>query len=131
MLDLMRECSRRQQTPLRLRVLRRHTNRFVREYTYFALQNVYEVCASEAFLELVAPRTVDILAQGIKDNWSQVRYAASVACRAFNEKAQEQRSAFYPQLLGLMCLNRHYVAEGVRLYSQDKRDLQARQTSGP
>ncbi|CAE6926379.1 UVR8, partial [Symbiodinium sp. CCMP2456] len=106
MLSLMEECSR-------------HTNRFVREYTYFALKNVFEVCSQEAFMATVAPKTVHIVAAGIKDNWSQVRYAASVAARAFNEKAGDRREAFYPQLLGLMCLNRHYVAEGVRNFSQD------------
>lgn len=106
MLSLMEECSK-------------HTNRFVREYTYFALKNVFEVCSEEAFMATVAPKTVHIVAAGIKDNWSQVRYAASVAARAFNEKAGDRREAFYPQLLGLMCLNRHYVAEGVRNFSQD------------
>eukprot|EP00439_Symbiodinium_sp_Y106_P014836 s6215_g2.t1 len=106
MLSLMEECSK-------------HTNRFVREYTYFALKNVFEVCSQEAFMASVAPKTVHIVAAGIKDNWSQVRYAASVAARAFNEKAGDRREAFYPQLLGLMCLNRHYVAEGVRNFSQD------------
>lgn len=106
MLDLMQECSR-------------HTNRFVREYNYFALKNVYDVCDHDAFLALVAPKTVKVLANGIKDNWSQVRYAASVAARAFNDKAGDEKEKFYPQLLGLMCLNRHYVAEGVRLFSQD------------
>ncbi|CAJ1343050.1 unnamed protein product [Effrenium voratum] len=106
MLDLMQECSR-------------HTNRFVREYTHFALRNVFDVCDHDVFLDFVAPKTVHIVASGIKDNWSQVRYAASVAARAFNDKAGEERERFYPQLLGLMCLNRHYVAEGVRLFSQD------------
>jgi len=106
MLDLMQECSR-------------HTNRFVREYTYFALKNVYDVCDHGAFMSLVAPKTVAVLANGIKDNWSQVRYAASVAARAFNDKAGDEKEKFYPQLLGLMCLNRHYVAEGVRLFSQE------------
>lgn len=106
MLDLMQECSR-------------HTNRFVREYTYFALKNVYDVCDHDAFMSLVAPKTVAVLANGIKDNWSQVRYAASVAARAFNDKAGDEKEKFYPQLLGLMCLNRHYVAEGVRLFSQE------------
>ncbi|CAK9102435.1 unnamed protein product [Durusdinium trenchii] len=114
MLKMMQECSK-------------HTNRFVREYTYFALKNVYDVCSHDAFMVLVAPKTVDVLANGIKDNWSQVRYAASVAARAFNDKAGEQKEVFYPQLLGLMCLNRHYVAEGVRLFSQET----WRQVCGP
>jgi len=106
MLALLAECSR-------------HTNRFVREYAYFALKNVFDVCAAPVFLSSVAPQTVGIVATGIRDNWSQVRYAASVAARAFVEKAADQCEPFYPELLGPMCLNRHYVAEGVRLYSQD------------
>jgi len=59
------------------------------------------------------------MAKGIRDNWSQVRYAASVAARSFVQKAGEAQERFFPQLLGPMCLNRHYVAEGVRLYSQE------------
>jgi len=106
MIDLLAECSK-------------HTNRFVREYAFFAFKNAFEVCEHEVFLAAVAPRTVDVIAAGIADNWSQVRYAGSTAARAFMEKAGEEKSRFFPQLLGLMCLNRHYVAEGVRLYSQD------------
>lgn len=106
MIDLLAECSK-------------HTNRFVREYAYFAMKNAFEVCEKEAFLAMVAPRTVDLVSSGIGDNWSQVRYAGSVAARAFMEKAGEEQSRFFPQLLGKMCLNRHYVAEGVRLYCQD------------
>jgi len=105
MLDLLYECSK-------------HTNRFVREYAYFALGNVFDVCDAPAFVEWVAPQTVRIVAAGIRDNWSQVRYAASVAARSFMMKAADEQHRFYPELLGLMCLNRHYVAEGVRLYSQ-------------
>jgi len=106
MLELLADCSR-------------HTNRFVREYAYFAMVRVFEVCEVAAFLENIGPKTVGLVAAGIRDNWSQVRYAASVAARAFCHKAGEQCDRFYPKLLGLMCLNRHYVAEGVRLYSQD------------
>jgi len=106
MIDLLAECSK-------------HTNRFVREYAFFAFKNAFEVCSQEAFLESVAPRTVGLVAKGIADNWSQVRYAGSVAVRAFMLKAGDQQARFFPQLLGPMCLNRHYVAEGVRLFSQD------------
>lgn len=106
MLGLLGECSK-------------HTNRFVREYAYFAFKNVFEVCETPVFLDSVAPQTVGLMAAGVRDNWSQVRYAASVAVRAFMEKAAEVRERFYPELLGPMCLNRHYVAEGVRLYSQE------------
>jgi len=114
MLELMAECSR-------------HTNRFVREYAYFGLKSVFEVCDASAFLSSVAPKTVELVKKGIKDNWSQVRFASSVAVRAFMEKAAEHKDNFYSQLLGSMCLNRHYVAEGVRLYSQET----WRQVCGP
>jgi hypothetical protein len=91
----------------------------VREYAYFALRNVFEVCTHEVFLDRVSGQTVDLVARGVKDNWSQVRYAASMAARAFMATAGAERERFFPELLGVLCLNRHYVAEGVRLYSQE------------
>eukprot|EP00929_Paragymnodinium_shiwhaense_P063561 TRINITY_DN31755_c0_g1_i1.p1 TRINITY_DN31755_c0_g1~~TRINITY_DN31755_c0_g1_i1.p1 ORF type:complete len:732 (-),score=150.97 TRINITY_DN31755_c0_g1_i1:197-2392(-) len=106
LLALLAECSR-------------HTNRFVREYAFFAYRDTFTVCSKEVFLTTVAPATVKLIAKGIQDNWSQVRYAGSVAVRAFVEKAGDAKEQFFPDLLGPMCLNRHYVAEGVRLYSQD------------
>jgi len=106
LLSLLAECSR-------------HTNRFVREYAFFAYKDVFDVCDAGVFLSAIAGKTVNVVANGIRDNWSQVRYAGSVAARAFMEKAGAEKERFYPQLLGLMCLNRHYVAEGVRLYAQD------------
>lgn len=105
MLGLLAECAR-------------HTNRFVREYAFFAYKDVFSVCDEEAFLSRVAPTTVAVIAKGVRDNWSQVRYAASVAARAFVEKSGEEKPRYYPDLLAPMCLNRHYMAEGVRLYSQ-------------
>jgi hypothetical protein len=106
LLGLLRDCSR-------------HTNRFVREYAYFAMKSIYEVCDNVTFLGSVGPDTVDLVRAGILDNWSQVRYAASTAARAFMTRAGEQQALFFPKLLGPMCLNRHYVAEGVKLYSQE------------
>jgi len=59
------------------------------------------------------------LARGLGDNWSQVRFAASEATRGFLENTtEESRAESFPLLLPRMCLNRYYVAEGVRLYSQ-------------
>merc|ERR1719399_2164515 len=85
------------------------------------MKTIYEVCESSAFEGSIAQETAGILRKGIKDNWSQVRYAGSVAVRAFMEKAAKHkvRERFFPVLLPNMCLNRHYVAEGVRLYSQE------------
>lgn len=55
---------------------------------------------------------------GLQDNWSQVRYAASVTTREFFMKVDRPQD-FYTQLVPPMCLNRYYMAEGVKLYSQD------------
>jgi len=59
------------------------------------------------------------LSNGLADNWSQVRLASLTATRAFllalSSAEQEQ---FFPLLLPRLCLNRYYLAEGVRLYSQ-------------
>jgi len=50
----------------------------------------------------------------------QVRYAACVAARAFMAGVPPAAAPrFYPSLLPPMCLNRYYVAEGVRLYAQE------------
>lgn len=44
---------------------------------------------------------------GLQDNWSQVRYAASVANRSLlRALSPEDREQFYPRLLPRMCLNR-------------------------
>lgn len=96
-----------------------HTNRFVREHAFSALKNVFEVCTTETFLDTVAPSAVGLLQRGLRDDWSQVRYNASVAARAFMTKAGDDKERFFPQLLAPMCLNRHYVAEGVRSYAAE------------
>lgn len=51
---------------------------------------------------------------------SQVRLASSVAARQFlvGLPSEEARQQFYPTLLPPLCLNRYYVAEGVRIYNQ-------------
>eukprot|EP00934_Nitzschia_sp_Nitz4_P001880 Nitzschia sp. Nitz4//scaffold7_size249615//34946//37261//NITZ4_001144-RA/size249615-processed-gene-0.176-mRNA-1//-1//CDS//3329558343//1880//frame0 len=67
---------------------------------------------------------VQVLKAGLADNWSQVRMAASVLNRAFwttiqqvcNLPADNLRQ-LYPILIPRMCLNRFYLAQGVKLYS--------------
>jgi hypothetical protein len=90
--------------------------------------------------------TVAVLKTGLADNWSQVRMAASVLCRVFlialQAQYQELEAApegdavsplrvrtleddmklygdIYPILLPRMCLNRYYMAQGVKLYSYE------------
>jgi hypothetical protein len=76
-------------------------------------------------MELLRKTTVTILVTTLADNWSQVRMAASVLCRTLllqvltagnTELLQTQ---IYPQLIPRMCLNRFYLAQGVKLYSQE------------
>lgn len=55
----------------------------------------------------LASTFADACAQGMQDNWSQVRYAASTANRSLLKAlSPEDREVFYPQLLPRMCLNR-------------------------
>nr|CAD7395536.1 unnamed protein product [Timema poppensis] len=119
-----------------------HTNRFVRETGYYVCSALVS-CGNTShgkylFLKNINDEGRDSvgavnpifayghefsrhLATGLADNWSQVRLAASVAARKFlmslpDDKARE---VFFPELLPQMCLNRYYVAEGVRIYSQE------------
>ncbi|GFO50484.1 Arm repeat-containing protein, partial [Plakobranchus ocellatus] len=111
-----------------------HTNRFVRETGYYvcsALVTCGAKVGSESYSEEVLSDENSIyrhgkvfaeyLGKGLADNWSQVRMAGSVATRQFlvSLPSDEAREKFYPTLIPRMCLNRYYVAEGVRNYSQE------------
>lgn len=66
---------------------------------------------------------IAVLRTGLADNWSQVRMAASVLCRVFltrlpNYNLQTDK-ALLAALLPRMCLNRFYLAQGVKLYSHE------------
>ena len=67
---------------------------------------------------------IPVLKAGLADNWSQVRMAASVLNRVFWSTLQnvcqfpaERLHSLYPALIPRMCLNRFYLAQGVKLYS--------------
>lgn len=105
---------------------RPHPNRFVRE----AGLKLLDACARSAAtvpkqdvdycVSYVAKTCAQSLEEGLQDNWSQVRFVASVATRTILcNLSRKAREPFYDSLLPRMCLNRHYVAEGVRNYSQE------------
>eukprot|EP01135_Chromosphaera_perkinsii_P009593 Nk52_evm43s1810 gene=Nk52_evmTU43s1810 len=97
----------------------KHTNRFVRETSFYIAGSLVNCCSQDDVMKRLASTMVPKLGDGLGDNWSQVRLASSVATRMFLAKlSEEQRESFYPVLLPRMCLNRYYVAEGVRLYNQ-------------
>ena len=104
-----------------------HQNRFVRETGYQTTATVIEVCSVTLDLEnpvvCFAQQFAKFLSEGLADNWSQVRMSAAVASRQFlvtlgkcNQDSVKQTSA---PLLPRICLNRYYLAEGVRIYSQE------------
>eukprot|EP00798_Chlamydomonas_sp_ICE-L_P032290 gene32290-16856_t len=96
-----------------------HPNRFVREAGHYATVTVSKVLAGEELVAAGQP-ICERLADGLSDNWSQVRFAASVATRAFMLGVPEaSRQIFLPLLLPPMCLNRYHQADGVRNYSQE------------
>lgn len=102
-----------------------HPNRFVRETAYYVCAELSDLVHSKdgtpgLSRDVFDDSMCDVLATGMSDNWSQVRMASSVATRRFllgiPEEVRNER--YYPTLIPRMVLNRYYVAEGVRLYSQ-------------
>jgi len=118
-----------------------HTNRFVRETGYYVCGALVTCGANSCSSAGSEDEDIDedtklcqqnsiyrhgvvfseYLGKGLSDNWSQVRMAGSVATRQFltSLPSEESRSKFYPMLIPRMCLNRYYVAEGVRIYNQE------------
>ena len=105
-----------------------HLNRFVREISYFVINAILETSVGIETTEHVpqfnqfAEKLVPLVASGLGDNWSQVRYASSLCARSFflvikNCENQAEYAQFNNELVPRMCLNRYYVAEGVRNYS--------------
>ena len=103
-----------------------HTNRFVRE-TGFNVCSAIVLCgnssdgAANNSVVKYGQEFAKYFAKGLADNWSQVRLASSIATRSFllSFSNLEDCERYFPALLPRLCLNRYYIAEGVRIYSQD------------
>ena len=118
-----------------LQLLRRstkHRNRFIREIAYKTYAAICEAMRYEKLCSnKIDEELSSIIAEGLSDNWSQVRYASSHAARNFfamipdpeEETADVSKfnnplkTKYFPVLLPPMCINRYYVAAGVRVYS--------------
>ena len=99
-----------------------HTNRFVRETGYYLCASLarYGVSSRDGTNLDIAEKLAHHLRIGLTDNWSQVRLAASVATRQFFEDLNDNdKTLYFRVLLPPMCLNRYYLAEGVKLYNQE------------
>ena len=107
-----------------------HLNRFVREISYFVIHAILETSVGVETTEhlskfnLFAEKLVPLISFGLSDNWSQVRFASSLCSRSFyqvikNCEDKTPYEQFQGELIPKMCLNRYYVAEGVRNYSNE------------
>lgn len=101
-----------------------HTNRFVRETGFYVcgtLVNIGHDNMDANSILTYGDQFSKQIALGLADNWSQVRLASSVCARNFLLSFSDgvEREKYYSVLLPKMCLNRYYVAEGVRIYSQE------------
>lgn len=107
----------------------KHVNRHVRAAAMAVLEQWVTSAATPEHEHLLKDATsklrtttVAVLRTGLADNWSQVRMAASVLCRVLFLKLDEIGASpedLYPPLLPRMCLNRFYLAQGVKLYSHE------------
>lgn len=101
-----------------------HENRFVRETGFNVLTCVVKNGVISSDTEKKANYQEQIsqnLAKGLADNWSQVRLASSRATRSFLLTLcdVDSREIYFPVLLPRLCLNRYYIADGVRIYTQE------------
>ena len=98
-----------------------HTNRFVREAGFYTINAFINHGAIGQGNSDYALQFAKLIKAGLSDNWSQVRLSASVACRSFfsSQPDDTTRERYFSVLLPPLCLNRYYMAEGVRIYCQE------------
>nr|CCA23759.1 conserved hypothetical protein [Albugo laibachii Nc14] len=99
-----------------------HVNRHVRVVGL----DIVSVLCNAATLECLCQvgkftqKLCECIVRGLQDNWSQVRYAASISVRAFLFKLSlKDREEYYPIIVPRLCFNRYYVAERVQKHSQE------------
>jgi hypothetical protein len=105
-----------------------HSNRFVRQMAYMALGAIASIADVDLFTTTIAPELAPRIANGTLDGWSEVRFAATGACRqllqsphvALDNDTQRSalRSVMLDVLLPPLCVARFDVADGVRLLAQ-------------
>lgn len=84
----------------------------------------YRALLTDSSSSKLRQTVIAVVRAGLADNWSQVRMAGSVLCRVWFTSLQsigaeisgkDMTSALLPR----MCLNRFYLAQGVKLYSHE------------
>ena len=97
-----------------------HPNRYVREAAYSALGGLAGLAGASGGLASWADDAATALADGLSENWSQVRLAACVAARALLAAAApdpDLHARALAALLPPLAFNRRDAAEGVAAYS--------------
>jgi hypothetical protein len=111
-----------------------HQNRFIREALLVVLQRIFERCVclsnrpegqvlgNRQVVHSIVGACAPLVAKGLDDNWSQVRYVGIVASGRLYQTLMQtpltHRLDIDRLLLPRLCLNRHYLAEGVRECAQ-------------
>ena len=99
-----------------------HVNRHARAAAMLVLEQwiraAVESPKDDPVHEALCQTTTSVLKDGLADNWSQVRMAASVLCRAFftkyfPEHPPSNPKPIYATLIPRCCLNRFYLAQGM------------------
>eukprot|EP00347_Sterkiella_histriomuscorum_P007190 403349918 len=97
-----------------------HSNRHIRELIQQLILVVLSSVQKDKVESFDLIYYANFISQGMADNWSQVRFAASHSARKIYELASEdQKQSIDKLLLPRICFNRHYMAEGIKIYNQD------------
>ena len=99
--------------------LMEHDNRFVREGCFGVLELAL-VATNGPLPSDNGSQITKQLFKGLSDNWSQVRFRATHCTLAFSQyiSRHDIKSYEVDVLLPSICLNRYYIAEGVREVTQ-------------
>lgn len=107
-----------------------HENRFVREVGYQLVETMARITnvkenedTSTEYCEKVRMELVHSAALGMCDSCSQVRFAALLAAKALletrNMSSNKEKDLVETILAPIICMNRHYSAEGLRAVCQE------------
>eukprot|EP01041_Mallomonas_annulata_P010347 gene10347-21586_t len=100
-----------------------HINRHIRQACHDVSRCMIEGIIGGLHLPSHHPiisRVLYSLQNGLQDNWSQVRYTASVTARSFLLALSDtDRESTWYILLPRLCMNRFHVADGVKGHTQE------------
>ena len=104
-----------------LEKLLNHTNRFAREQAQYCLSEFIRLTPDLDLEDGARSLFIGWIAGGLQDNWSQVRYAALTATRVLVRSCilLNCTDILNEDIVPLLLLNRHFVAEGVKRFSQE------------